>query len=106
MRRVGNNYRQTSELHSVDFFPPDDHCGYYGLVEKPIWMPRWLAYLLRNKLPVYLGWLNMPRCDKPYDNPTNIRHWWIYPTGENNFEGNSVRVRRFLWCEIEYVNKR
>lgn len=96
-------YRKDGELHSVDFFPPDDHCGWYGLVVKPRWMPRWLAWMMRNRLPIYLGWLNMPSCKKPYDNPTNERWWWIYPAGTNAEGSPKQRVRPFLWCEIEYI---
>lgn len=102
-RKVGKNHKQITELESVELFPPNDHCGYYGLVLKPNWMPKWLTWLLRNKLPIYYGWLNMPRAIKPYTNPTTERWWFIYPTGENRMDGNSVRVKPFLWCEIQHI---
>lgn len=105
MIMVGEQYRTNSPLEPVDALPPNDHCGYYGLVMKPIWMPKWLAWLLRNHLRVYLGWLNMSGCEKPYDNPANKRNWWIYPTDRNWTGEPKIEVTPFLWCELEYVGR-
>jgi hypothetical protein len=103
MKKVGLNYKKTGELESVEMFPPNDHCGWYGLVVKPKWMPSWLAWMVRNRLPIYLGWLNMPSPKKPYNDPARERWWFIYPTGTNAYDAKSIRVKPFLWCDIEWI---
>jgi hypothetical protein len=105
MKMVGKQYRTNSPLESVEFFPPNDHCGYYGLVIKPWWMPKVLAYLFRNQLRVYLGWLNMSSSKKPYNNPTNERYWWIYPTDKNWTGEPKETATPMFWCELEYVGR-
>lgn len=107
IKRVGEKYIKVGELESVEFFPPNDHCGWYGLVIKPKWMPKWLAWPLRNHLKIELGWLNVPRKDKDanYSDLGLERWWFIYPQGHNrtNEDGSraeSIQVKPFLWCEI------
>jgi len=36
--------------------PPKDHCGWYGLVIKPKYIPLWLAKIFKNHLRIYEGW--------------------------------------------------
>jgi hypothetical protein len=81
-------------LRSVRFDSPEDHCGYYGVIIKPNWMPSVFAYLVRDFLPIRIGWLNRNSSDE----------WFVYdgPNGESFYEdgthANSTKVKPFLWC--------
>lgn len=109
MKVINTEYIKGSELLPVEELPPNDHCGWYGIIVKPKWMPKWFAWLIRNKLPIFLGWLNTPLVKKPYDDPKHERYWFVYPTGSNfTPTGKHVRglpVKPFLWCELKKQNQ-
>jgi len=71
--------------------PPKDHCGWYGLVIKPKYIPLWLAKIFKNHLRIYEGWLNANG---------SRRDWWIYPNGSNDRE-NNIEVKPIYWCSIK-----
>lgn len=82
-------------LNSTKYNPPEDRCGYYGIVIKPKYMPSALAYLFRGLLPIRIGWLNRH----------SREDWWfVYdgPNGESSYENgeraNAIKVKPFLWC--------
>jgi len=83
--------------------PPKDNHGYYGIVLKPKYMPLWLAKLLKNKLKVREGWLNMPYSHAKPKRNWDERWWFDYSKGREH----SVQCQPIYWCKIKtYYNVR
>lgn len=97
-----NKYEIVGELRSVDYDAPIDSSGYYGVILKPKWMPRWLAYSLRNRFVVQYGWMNKNGYNR-------CMRWWVYPSGDSRNEhgerNESIQVKPFLWCTIKVPYK-
>jgi hypothetical protein len=89
-----------SELIDINT-PPKDTFGYFGLVLKPVYMPLWLAKILRNHLEIREGWLNMPSAhSKPREN-WDKRWWFDYSKGRENYK----RCEPIYWCKIRTYYK-
>ena len=97
-----NKYEIVGKLRSIDYDSPIDSAGYYGVILKPKWMPKWLAYMLRKRFVVHYAWMNKNGFNRSMQ-------WWIYPSGDKFLESGeraeSILVKPFLWCTIKVPYK-